>query len=50
MRQELRQLLQGLRLKAVCEGRWESLARPPWPDIRWAAPDKEPVWPFPVVS
>ncbi|XP_057641226.1 coiled-coil domain-containing protein 24 isoform X1 [Chionomys nivalis] len=26
MRQELRQLLQGLRLKAVCEGRWESLA------------------------
>lgn len=50
MRQELRQLLQGLRLKAVCEGRWESLALPPCLDIRWAALDKEPVWPFPVVS
>lgn len=42
MRQELRQLLQGLRLKAISEGRWDSRPRPLCLDTRWAAPDKEP--------
>lgn len=34
VRQELRQLLQGLRHKAICEGRWEPLP----PEGRWAPP------------
>lgn len=50
MRQELRQLLQGLRLKAISEGRWDSQPWPLRPDTRWAAPDKEPGRPFLAVS
>eukprot|EP00074_Homo_sapiens_P081751 XP_016855915.1 coiled-coil domain-containing protein 24 isoform X3 [Homo sapiens] len=48
LRQELRQLLQGLRHKAICEGRWEPQAWALSLDTRWAsaAPNKEPGLPF----